>query len=100
MLCPHPPCVRRLEHAIGVSIFLRPREPEHQLILGVIVRTLRCNIEDLAAWHPWFFVEPQVVACVAMLARHGGPPAFLDVDCFKSFDGRKISPPLEGAGIF
>jgi hypothetical protein len=48
---------------------------------GVIVRTLRCNIEDLATWHPWFFVEPQVVACVAMLARQGGPPAYLDVDC-------------------
>jgi hypothetical protein len=45
------------------------------------VRTLRCNIEDLHGWHPWFFVEPQIVACVAVLARYGPPPATLDVDC-------------------
>jgi hypothetical protein len=50
--------------------------------LAVTVRTLRVNIEGLARWHPWFFLEPQIVACVAVLARYGGPPAFLDVDCF------------------
>jgi hypothetical protein len=49
--------------------------------LAVIVRTLRCNIEDLAKWHPWFFVEPQVVACAAVLARYGHPPASIEVDC-------------------
>jgi hypothetical protein len=48
---------------------------------AVIVRTLRCNIEDLARWHPWFFLEPQVVACVAVLARYGQPPVPLNVDC-------------------
>jgi hypothetical protein len=45
-------------------------------------RTLRCNIEDLARWRPWFFLEPQVVAFVAVLARYGWPPAVFDVDCF------------------
>jgi hypothetical protein len=45
------------------------------------VRTLHCNIEDLARWHPWFFLEPQVVACVAVLARYSLPPASLDVEC-------------------
>lgn len=45
------------------------------------MRTLRCNIEDLAHWHPWFFLEPQIVACAAVLARYGDPPALLEVDC-------------------
>lgn len=44
-------------------------------------RTLRCRIEDLGKWYPWFFLEPQVVACVAVLARHGHSPAIFDVDC-------------------
>jgi hypothetical protein len=44
-------------------------------------RNWRCKIEDLAEWHPWFFLEPQIVACVAVLARYGQPPATLDVDC-------------------
>jgi hypothetical protein len=48
---------------------------------AVLVRTLRCNIEDLASWHPWFFLEPHVVACAAVLAHYGRPPVFLDVDC-------------------
>jgi hypothetical protein len=45
-------------------------------------RTLRCNIEDLARWHPWFFLEPQIVACAAVLAPYGRPLAVFDVDCF------------------
>jgi hypothetical protein len=45
------------------------------------VRTLQCNIEDLLKWHPWFFLEPQIVACVAVLTRYGQSPAFLDVEC-------------------
>jgi hypothetical protein len=44
-------------------------------------RALRCNIEDLHEWHPWFFLESQIVACVAVLARYGQPPATFDVDC-------------------
>jgi hypothetical protein len=50
----------------------------------VTAPTLDCQIENLASWHPWFFLEPQIVACVAVLSRHGygRPPAVLDVDCF------------------
>jgi hypothetical protein len=46
-----------------------------------MARTLRCKIEDLGKWHPWFFLEPQIVACVAVLARYGASPARIDVDC-------------------
>ena len=46
-----------------------------------MVRTLRCSIEDLEKWHPWFFLEPQIVACIAVLARHGPSPASFDVEC-------------------
>ncbi len=46
--------------------------------------TLHCNIEDLVRWHPWFFLEQQIVACAAVLSSHGHgrPPAVLDVDSF------------------
>jgi hypothetical protein len=47
----------------------------------MMARILRCNIEDLAKWHPWFFLEPQVVACVAVLGHYGVAPAVLDVEC-------------------
>jgi hypothetical protein len=47
----------------------------------MMARTLRCRIEDLQDWHPWFFLEPQIVACAAVLARHGRPPAVFNVDC-------------------
>jgi hypothetical protein len=58
-------------------------------------RTLRCKIEDLERWHPWFFLEPQIVACVAVLARHGHSPAVFDVDCLNV-----ESPWLGGAAHF
>jgi hypothetical protein len=63
--------------------------------MAAMSRTLRCNIEDLARWHPWFFLEPQVVAFVAVLARYGRPPAVFDVDCFNV-----ESPWLGGAARF
>jgi len=44
-------------------------------------RTLRFKIEDLSRWHPWFFLEPQAVACVAVLSRYGVSPARLQVEC-------------------
>ena len=50
--------------------------------MAAMSRTLRCNIEDLASWHPWFFLEPHVVAFVAVGAHYGRPPAVFDVDCF------------------
>jgi hypothetical protein len=46
-----------------------------------MLRVLRCNFEDLVRWHPWLFLEPQVVAFVAVLARYGRQPAVFDVDC-------------------
>jgi hypothetical protein len=46
-----------------------------------MARILRCKIEDLGKWHPWFFLEPHIVACVAVLARYGDSPARIDVDC-------------------
>jgi hypothetical protein len=45
-------------------------------------RTLHCNIEDIATWHPWFFLEPHIVACAAVLARYGEPPAVFEVECY------------------
>jgi len=32
-------------------------------------RTLRCNIEDLARWHPWFFLEVSGTETRGELAR-------------------------------
>ncbi len=49
--------------------------------------TLRCRIEDLGEWHPWFFLEPRVVACVAVLDLHGHSPAVFDVDCLNIESG-------------
>jgi hypothetical protein len=43
--------------------------------------TLRSNLEDIAKWHPWFFLEPHIVSCAAVLARYGDPPAVFDVEC-------------------
>jgi hypothetical protein len=45
------------------------------------MKTQRCKIEDLAKWHPWFYFEPHIVACAAVLARYGDPPAGLEVEC-------------------
>jgi hypothetical protein len=45
------------------------------------VRTLQCSLEELSEWHPWFFLEPHVVACAAILSQLGQPPALFDVDC-------------------
>jgi hypothetical protein len=61
----------------------------------MMARTLRCRIEDLRDWHPWFFLEPQIVACVAVLARRDRPPAVFDVECLNV-----EAPWLGGAGQF
>ena len=44
-------------------------------------RILRCNIEDLSTWHPWFYLEPHIVSCAAILGRYGDAPAVIDVEC-------------------
>lgn len=46
----------------------------------VAVRTLRCAIEQIEDWHPHLFVEPHIVALVAVAARYSDPPARFDVE--------------------
>ncbi|MFO0966825.1 MAG: hypothetical protein U0793_14730 [Gemmataceae bacterium] len=36
---------------------------------------LRCDIEDLAEWHPYLYVEPYVVAFVAVTGQYSVSPA-------------------------
>jgi hypothetical protein len=45
------------------------------------LRTLRCAIEELERWYPRLFLEPHIVACVAVMSRHSEPPAAFDVAC-------------------
>jgi len=45
------------------------------------LRTLRCAIEDLDGWYPHLFLEPHIVACVAVMSRYPGPPATFEVAC-------------------
>lgn len=45
------------------------------------LRTLPCAIEDLHGWYPGLFLEPHIVACVAVMSRYSGPPAAFDVVC-------------------
>jgi hypothetical protein len=45
------------------------------------LRTLRCAIEDLEGWYPRLFLEPYIVACVAVMSRYSAAPATFDVAC-------------------
>ena len=42
---------------------------------------LQCVIEDLQNWHPRLFLEPHIVACVAVLSQYSDSPATVNVDC-------------------
>lgn len=44
-------------------------------------RFLRCRIEQIANWHPRFFLQPHIVACAAVMGRYSGPPAAFRVEC-------------------
>ena len=44
-------------------------------------RTLRCAIEQVADWHPTLFVEPHVVAFVAVANQYSPSPARFEVEC-------------------
>jgi hypothetical protein len=44
-------------------------------------RLLRCAIEQLADWHPNLFVQPHLVAFVAVAGQYAGSPALFDVEC-------------------
>jgi hypothetical protein len=45
------------------------------------LRTLRCTIEDVAAWHTRLFLEPHLVACAAVMSRYSESPARFEVEC-------------------
>lgn len=45
------------------------------------LRILRCAIEDLEGCYPRLFLEPHIVACVAVMSRYSGSPAAFDVAC-------------------
>jgi hypothetical protein len=47
----------------------------------LVLRTLRCALEDLQDWYPRLFLEPHIVAGVAVLSRHGDPLASFEVVC-------------------
>jgi hypothetical protein len=44
-------------------------------------RLLRCAIEEVPAWHGNLFVEPHVVAFVAVAGQYSPSPARFDVEC-------------------
>jgi hypothetical protein len=39
---------------------------------------LVCEIERLPEWHPRLYLEPDVVACVAVLSRYSSSPVVID----------------------
>jgi hypothetical protein len=44
-------------------------------------RVLSCSIEQIAEWHPELYLEPHIVACVAVMSGCGPPPCQFEVDC-------------------
>jgi hypothetical protein len=44
-------------------------------------RLLRCAIEEVADWHPHLYVEPCVVAIVAVTGQYSPSPALFEVEC-------------------
>jgi hypothetical protein len=44
-------------------------------------RLLRCAIEEVADWHANLFVEPHMVAFVAVAGQYSPSPALFDVEC-------------------
>lgn len=45
------------------------------------VATLQCKIEEIAEWHSHLFLEPHIVACVAVLSKYSASPATIKVEC-------------------
>jgi hypothetical protein len=45
------------------------------------MRRLRCAIEQVADWHADLFVEPHIVAFVAVASQYSESPALFDVGC-------------------
>jgi hypothetical protein len=42
---------------------------------------LQCGIEAIQDWHPRLFLEPHIVACVAVLSQYSDSPAIMNVTC-------------------
>lgn len=53
-------------------------------------RILRCKIEELADWYARLFLDPYIVACVAVMSRYSRSPASVEVDC-KGIDSRWLA---------
>ena len=45
------------------------------------VPRLHCTIEQITDWHPHLFLEPHIVACVAVLSQYSTSPAIFEVEC-------------------
>jgi hypothetical protein len=45
------------------------------------LRTFRCAVEQIADWHSHLFVEPHVVAFIAVASKYSDSPARFDVRC-------------------
>ena len=45
------------------------------------LRTLRCAVEGIAAWHPQLFLESHIVACAAVMSHYSESPAVFEVEC-------------------
>ena len=43
--------------------------------------TLQCAIEQIADWYPRLFLEPYIVACVAVMNPYSASPAVFEVEC-------------------
>ncbi len=44
-------------------------------------RILRCGVDQISDWHPHLFLEPHIVACVAILSQYSSSPAVIEVEC-------------------
>jgi len=43
--------------------------------------TLRCGVEQISDWHPHLFLEPHIIACVAVLTQYSKSPVVVEVEC-------------------
>lgn len=43
--------------------------------------TIRCDVEQIAEWHPQLFLDSQIVACVAILEEYSITPARFAIAC-------------------
>lgn len=46
-----------------------------------MLKSFQCSIEQIADWYPRLFLEPHIVACVAVMNPYCAPPAVFEVEC-------------------